>query len=90
MWGVATASEKNMRQEAKQLLGENLKAELVPLTFKHRDGGEVIKEAAMAYIPDLWLKISELLDQNCDGNKRYIYDFQGISNVKHVHVYISA
>ena len=72
MWGVATASEKKMRAEAKELLGENLKAELVPLTFKHRDGGEVIKEAAMAYVPDLWLKISNLLDQNSDQSKRYI------------------
>ena len=48
MWGVATGSERSMRAEARDLLGENLKA-------KHRDGGEVIKEAAMAYIPDLWM-----------------------------------
>ena len=74
MWGMATASEKSMREEAKQLIGDNLKAELVPLTFKHRDGGEVIKEAAMAYIPNLWLKISELLDQNSDESKRYIHN----------------
>ena len=46
-----------------------MKVELVPLTFKHRDGDEVIKEAAMAYIPDLW---SYLLDQNCDRSKRYV------------------
>ena len=72
MWGMATASEKKMIAEAKELLGENLKAELVPLTFKHRDGGEVIKEAAMAYVPDLCLKISNLLDQNSDQSKRYI------------------
>ena len=63
---MPTASEKSMRAEAKG------KAELVPLTFKHRDGGEVIKEAAMAYIPDLWSKISDLLDQNSDDNKGYI------------------
>ena len=64
MWGVATASEK--KAEVKELLGENLKAELVPLTFKHWNGGEVVKEAAMAYVPNLWLKISNLLDQNSD------------------------
>ena len=74
-----------MRQEAKQLQGESLKAELVPLTFKHRDGSEVIREASTAYIPDLWLKISELLEQNCDGNKQ----FQNYVHV-HVPVYISA
>ena len=68
MWGVPTVSEKSMRAEAKELLGEKLKAELVTLTFKHGDGGEVIKEAAMAYIPDLWSKISDLLDQNSDNN----------------------
>ena len=58
------ASEKSMRVEAKELLGENLKVEPAPLTFKHRDGGELIKETGMAYIPDLWLKISDLLSQN--------------------------
>ena len=39
MWGVAIDSEK-MRKEAKLLIGDNLKAELVPFSFKHSDGGE--------------------------------------------------
>ena len=42
MWGVAIDSEKKMRKEAKLLIGDNLKAELVPFSFKHRDGGEII------------------------------------------------
>ena len=73
LWGVGIASEKEMRKEARELTGDNLKAELAPFSFKHKDGGEVVKEAAIAYIPNLWMKISDLLDQNCDENKRYIY-----------------
>ena len=71
MWGVSIASEKNMKKEGRELIGDNLKAELAPFSFKHKDGGETIKKAAIAYIPNLWAKISDLLDQNCDENKRY-------------------
>ena len=72
MWGVGIASEKNMRKEARELIGDNLKAELAPFSFKHQDGGEIIKEAATAYIPNLWTKISDVLDQSSDENKRYV------------------
>ena len=52
IWGImAIESEKKMRKETKQLVGD---AELVPFSFKHKDGGEVVKEAAVAYIPNLW------------------------------------
>lgn len=71
MWGLDIASEKKMRKEAKQLVGDNLRSEMVPFTFKHRDGGEIIKEAAMAYVPNLWLKIEDLLNQSSDKTKRY-------------------
>ena len=70
MWGVAIDSEKKMRKEAKLLIGDSLKAELAPFSFKHRDGGEVIQEAPMAYIPNLWMKIKDQLDQNCDETRR--------------------
>ena len=66
MWGVAVDSEKEMRKEAKLLIGDNLKAQLAPFSFKHRDGGEFIQEAPMVYIPNLWMKIKDQMDQNSD------------------------
>ena len=59
--------EKKMRKEAKLLISDNLKAEL---SFKHRDGGEVIQEAPMGYIPNLWMKIKDQLDQNSDETRQ--------------------
>ena len=70
MWGVAIDSKKKMRKESKLLIGDNLKAELVPFFFKHRDGGEIIQEAPMAYIPNLWAKIKDQMDQNSDETRR--------------------
>ena len=64
-WGVSIATEK-MRHDAADLIGDNLHAELVPFSFSHKDGGEEIKEAPMACIPDLWQKVQDLLDQNSD------------------------
>ena len=66
MVGHVGCGDKEMRKEAKLLIGKNLKAELAPFSFKHRDGGEVIQEASMGYIPNLWMKIMDLLDQNSD------------------------
>lgn len=45
MWGLDIASEKKMRVEARELVGDNLQSEMVPFSFKHKDGGEIIKEA---------------------------------------------
>ena len=33
------ASEKRMRREATELIGDNLEADLVPVSFSHKDGG---------------------------------------------------
>ena len=60
-----------MREEAQELLGENLNAELTPFSFLHKDGGEVIKTAPYAYIPRLWDKVKDLLDQNSDELRGY-------------------
>ena len=69
MWGVAIASENRMRKEATDLVGDNLEAELAPMSFTHKDGGETIKDAPIAYIPVLWEKVKDLLDQNSDDNR---------------------
>ena len=68
-WGLTLASEKRMRKVASELVGDNLEAELAPMSFSHRDGGEVIKEAPIAYIPRLWEKIEDLLNQSSDDSR---------------------
>lgn len=71
MWGVSIAAEGKMRTEATELVGDDVHAEMVPFSFKHKDGGEEIKPAAMACLPNLWEKIQDLLDSNSDDNKGY-------------------
>ena len=53
MWGVGVASERKMRLQASELVGDNLDAELVPFSFPHKDGGEMIQDAPCVYIPRL-------------------------------------
>lgn len=61
-----------MRKEASRLVGTNLAAEMVPFAFSHKDGGEVIKVVPLAFVPNLWDKMKQLLDQNCDEERGYI------------------
>ena len=51
-----------MRTISAQIVGDNLKAEAVPLSFRLKDGGEEIRPAPMAYIPNLWQKIEDMLN----------------------------
>ena len=37
MWQIEVASKKKMRLKADDLLGDNFKAEMVPLSFKHQN-----------------------------------------------------
>jgi len=71
MFGIGLASEKKMRSEAAELVGDNLCAEKAPFSFSHQDGGEYIKDAAFAYIPHLWEKIQDLMNQNSDDQRGY-------------------
>ena len=64
MWGVSIASEGNMRKRAKHIVGENLAAEYVPMTFSLKEGGEEVKPAPYSYIPDLWEKIETTIYEN--------------------------
>lgn len=68
-WGVGIASEGKMRKEAAELIGDNLEAELVPFTHKHKDGGYIFKSAPFACTPNLWDKVSSLLEQNSDDHR---------------------
>ena len=71
MWGVGMATEKKMRVEASELVGDNLSAELTPFSFNHKDGGEIIKNASFAYVPNLWEKVKDMLDRNSDDHRGY-------------------
>lgn len=61
------AGECKLRLRAEQLIGDNFKAEMVPLSFKKKNGGNIIKPAPMACIPHLWDRISNVLEQNDAG-----------------------
>ena len=59
------SSERHMRRRSSNVIGSNISAEMVPLSFQHKDGREVIKQAPIASIPDLWARrIVTLLEQN--------------------------
>ncbi len=65
-WGVEIASEKKMRAESEQYIGENLCTELTPFTFPVHDGHNTIeiRNVPMAYVKDLWQKIEDMLSMN--------------------------
>lgn len=63
-WNVSFASESKERSLAKELVGPNYTAEAVVLTFPLEGGGEELRKAPFAYIPDLKHKVVQLLDQN--------------------------
>ncbi len=70
------ACESKMRAEAKVFTSsDNLKTEYTPFTFALKDGQRTIeiRNVPMAYILDLWKKISEMLDMN--DNETTGYDF---------------
>ena len=59
------ASEKTMRVWTKEIVGDEVHAERVPLTFKPKDGtGEEVKLTPFGYVIDLWAKIVKILDEN--------------------------
>ena len=58
------ASEGKMRKRSKDIVGDNLEAEYVPMSFSLKDGTEEIRLAPDAYISNLWGKIEQLLNDN--------------------------
>lgn len=70
-WGVALSAEQKMRSVSSEIIGEDIEAETIPLSFK-RDGGEEIMPAPIAYAPDLWMKIERFLNSCDESGQRYI------------------
>lgn len=63
-WNVSLGAEGKERKRAHDMIGSNLTSESVALTFSLESGGEEIRKAPMAYVPDLPAKVVQLLDQN--------------------------
>ena len=61
---MSLSSERQQRKRAKQMIGDTIEAEAVPLSFSLPSGGEEIRAAAMAYVPDLVAKVFTLLQEN--------------------------
>lgn len=69
---VKIASERAMRAESKNLVGDNLKVELGSFIFPVKGGLHSIevKNVPTSYTPDLWQKISDMLSFNDDKERR--------------------
>ena len=65
-WHLKMDSEAKERELCKELVGDDIESEAVPLTFSIDGGrgGEEVRQAPMAYLPDLVKKVVQLLDQN--------------------------
>lgn len=57
-------SEGKQRVLAKDIVGDNLVAELGAFTFKRDGGGEEIREVPFAYVPNLIRRASDLVEQH--------------------------
>lgn len=62
---VSIASETKMRKRAVELIGDNGPVvEKVALTFPLKDGGDEVRLRPYGYIPNIWSKTEQLLEQN--------------------------
>ena len=62
--GVSLSSERKQRIIAKEQIRDNLETENAPFSFNLTGGGEEIRAAAHAFIPNLVNKVIQLLEQN--------------------------
>ena len=61
-WGVTMSSEKQQREMAQQWSPDSIEAEYVPFSFPLSNGGEEMRTVPFVYIPDLWTRFIQLLD----------------------------
>ena len=62
-WGIQVASEKELRRDSHELLGDNLAGEDASFCFPTNSGVDILL-APLVYIPDLLGKITQIVDQN--------------------------
>ena len=63
-WSISLGPEYKARSLAHDLVGPNLASELMAFTFPLDGGGDEVRKAPMAYVPDLPAKVTQLLEQN--------------------------
>eukprot|EP00731_Ephydatia_muelleri_P004655 Em0002g831a len=63
---ISLACEERMHHASRKAVGENLKGELAPFSLMNSlpSGGEEFQGAPLVFIPDLILKVVELLEEN--------------------------
>lgn len=62
--GISIGSEKKQRVVVRCLLGDNLEAEAVPLTFPlKKRGGEEVRATPFCYVPNLVEKVITLTEE---------------------------
>ncbi len=64
-WGDELSSEGKQRDVMKQQLKKmEIKSESAPFTFELKQGGQELRPAPIAYVPDLKALVFHLLDEN--------------------------
>ena len=62
--GISIACEEQMRQIAREEVGDNLCGEIAPFTFTSSSGAIELKGAPHIYMPNIIQKITQLLEEN--------------------------
>ena len=57
-------SELKQRALAKEIVGDNVAAELGAFTFRRDGGGEEIRETPSVYTPNLIRRVADLVEQH--------------------------
>ena len=65
---VTFGSERQQRGLAKEIVGENLVAEMGAFTVSAKGGGEEIQEVPFVYVPNLIKKATDIIE----AHRRYL------------------
>ena len=72
---ISVGSEVKQRALAKDILGDNLVAEMGAFTFRRDGGGEDIKEAPFVYVPNLIKRAVDLIEEHKRYNDSSAYHY---------------
>ena len=61
---IVVGSEQKQRAIAKDIIGDNMAAEMGAFTFKLKEGGEEIQEVPFVYVPNLIRKATDLIEEH--------------------------
>lgn len=61
---IDVGSEAKQRALAKEIVGDNIVAEMGAFTFRLDGGGDEIREAPFVYVPNLIRRASDLIQQH--------------------------